>query len=228
MTDISVVRHQSIFDPTEHNPRVTLIGVGATGSRIFASLVELGLTNITVYDFDTVEPHNLANQLFLHHHVGMPKVEALRDWYKLKTGSQPPASMNFINARVTAEPLASPLSGIVFLLTDTMASRRELFEHHLKNNYDVFQVIETRMASSFGDVYQFNPSIPSEAARWVGSLISDEDGEMSPCGTSISVGATAALIANLAVWQMIHHITNPEAGNYAVHAFFKPFILATE
>ena len=40
-------------------------------------LARFGLTKLTLYDFDAVEPQNLANQMFRQKHIGMPKADAL-------------------------------------------------------------------------------------------------------------------------------------------------------
>ena len=37
MPDISIVRHESVFDANKHkDQKFTIIGAGATGSRVFA------------------------------------------------------------------------------------------------------------------------------------------------------------------------------------------------
>ena len=225
---INITRHQSIFKPSQCRDRITIIGAGATGSRVFMSLVELGFTKITVIDFDVVESHNLANQAFLHKHIGELKVDALYDLFKLKVGNTPPDSMKFIEGRVDKDTPQDQIEGVVFLLTDTMASRREIFETCLKDNLGVSYVVETRMASSYGNVNTFDPNVPSQADAWEGSLISDEGGEVSPCGQSISVGATASLIANLAVWQFILLHKDRSAHDPNVEIHFHPLMLIGE
>lgn len=225
MTDISVIRHQMIFDPSKNNVPVHIIGAGATGSRLWLALVELGLTNIHVYDFDEVESHNLANQIFLIEDVGTPKVEALRKYYRRKTGENAPDTMTFNNWKVTGETMKPDvLKGVVFLLTDTMDSRRDIFDNCVTGS-QTFVMIETRMASSYGDVKTVNPFDPEQVTAWLDSLSTDDDTEVSACGSSISVGPTASIIANLAVWQMIHALTNPEAVDPNIHLHLKPLML---
>lgn len=199
MSQNSIIRHQEIFDPAKHEIPVTIIGAGATGSRVFEALVNLGVRDITVFDFDTVEEHNLANQLFVKEDISEPKVDGLVRWFKRKTGGSPPPSINLRQHKVTNETPKEQIGGIVFLLTDTMASREEIYEHCLKDNIQVISVIETRMASAYGDVYTFDPNLQGE--QWKKTLIKDDEAEVSTCGSSISVGSTASVIANWAVWQ---------------------------
>ncbi len=221
---ISIRRHQEIFDPSKYRGPITIIGAGATGSRVFAALAELGLTNITVYDFDKVEAHNLANQLFINHDIGQMKVSGLFDWYQRKMGVDlPPEEMKFIADKVTED---TQLKGVVFLLTDTMESRREIFERCIQGNTDIPTVIETRMAATHGNVFTFNPHEKGQA--WLDTLIDDDDAETSACGSTLSVGTTASVIANLAVWQFMHLKTDPLAVDEVVNVFLKPFILTTE
>lgn len=199
---LSTIRHDSIFDKRKAQP-ATLIGVGATGSRVFASLVELGATDIVLIDPDKVEPHNLANQMFAAHDVGGYKVEACLDWMRWKTGEawNPKHAPRTCIGRAPQD-VTIPPTGVVFLLTDTMSSRRDIGKW-LRTQYLVRRVIETRMASSHGDVYAFDPMNSAAVDAWMATLTDDSPGETSPCGASISVGPTASVLANLAVWEYI-------------------------
>lgn len=220
---LSTIRHQEIFDPHANNHPITIIGAGAIGSRIFATLVELGLTNITVYDFDDVEQHNLANQLYGENDVGTSKVTALMRWAHFKLGEHTlPTTFRFIKRKV--EP-GMEIKGTVFLLVDSMDERRKLYNGCIKNNLDVPRVIECRMAATHGDVYHFDHTT---ADQWLNTLIDDDKAEVSGCGSAFSVAPTAAIISNLAVWQFIHAKTNIEALDPIVHVFLKPLVIATE
>jgi hypothetical protein len=164
---INIMRHEAVFNPKDHPYTVHIIGAGATGSHVFAALVNLGVTNISVYDYDDVEEHNLANQIYTGSDVGKPKVEGCREYVKHKLGlEEAPDDMRFINDKVTPITLATRdycKGGIVFLLTDTMDSRRSIFSqltrHHDEANADgavmrtlAALIIETRMASTHGAV----------------------------------------------------------------------------
>lgn len=228
MTDIDIRRQLEIIKPWEHKYQITIIGAGATGSRIFMELLTLGFTNIHVYDFDHVEAHNLANQAYLAQHVGELKVDALASLAELKTGAKNPPDMVFKPLRIPHAEAS--IKGYVFLLTDTMASRKEIYEACLKDNPEVFGVIETRMASTHGNVFSFDPNHPIRAANWVNTLSDDSDAglELSPCGTPISVGVTACGIATYAVWQLIHLLTSEDLSVEKTELFFKPFLTCTQ
>ena len=199
---LSTIRHDSIFDRSKALP-VTIIGVGATGSRVFASLVELGCTDIHLIDPDVVEPHNLANQLFCNDDIGKYKAEACFDWYHWKLGTdRTPKNLTVTIGYAPQDVAAGTMRGVVFLLTDTMSSRRAIGQA-LAAEYGVVRVIETRMASSYGDVYAFDPLNVAALEAWTATLTDDAVAEVSACGAGISVGPTAAVLANLAVWEYI-------------------------
>ena len=226
MALLSTIRHDSIIRADDYNNYpINIVGAGATGSRVFMALVELGFTNIKVYDYDIVEAHNLANQAYFNKHINQPKVWGLRDLAERKLGvSANQTHMEFHTERVTDRQF----TGFLFLLTDTMASRREIVDAQDKSaNSELFQIFETRMASTHGNVFHFSPTNTVQLQNWYDSLISDDEGEVSPCGTNISVGPTASLIANLAVWEFMNFLLDDGCATAQLDVFFKPMMLAT-
>tara|TARA_R100001460_G_C3553340_1_gene175303 strand:+ start:990 stop:1679 length:690 start_codon:yes stop_codon:yes gene_type:complete len=224
---LSTIRHDSIFRAYDYKDfPIHIVGAGATGSRVFMSLIELGLTNISVYDYDIVEPHNLANQAYLHEHIGLHKVNALKDLTQKKLGM--PADlikdMRFINERVDQRQF----NGFLFLLTDSMASRRQIVEAQSTGADSLLlHIFETRMASTHGNVFHFSPLNTAQRAAWFDTLIDDDKAEQSPCGTSISVGATASLIANLVVWEFMNFLLDDGCSTPQLDVFFKPMMFTT-
>lgn len=228
MAEISIRRHQPIFDPSKFPYDIHIIGCGATGSRIYMALVELGCMRIHCYDFDVVEPHNLANQAFLHEHIGQQKVEGCRDLYTKKIGNPPPATMHYHDMKVSKDTLTrGDLSGTVFLLVDTVEARKDIYNTLIKDNLMIDHVIETRMASTHGNVFSFDPSDVEESKKWYDSLPTDDTRELSACGQPISVGTTASVIANLAVWRYMLLHSNPAGADKRLDIYLKPFMSHT-
>lgn len=223
MAEFTIRRHQPIFDPAQHPHPIHIIGCGATGSRVFTALVELGCTNIHCYDFDTVEEHNLANQAYTAEQIGIPKVDACAALYKSKTGAEPHKNMSFHNLRLPDNSLPY-LEGYIFLLTDTMESRREIYDKCIYGNPLIDGVIETRMASTHGNVLFFNPQDAEKSKAWLATLIDDGEAELSPCGQPMSVGTTASIIANLAVMQYMWAVSDPAAVTSKLDIYLKPFM----
>ena len=63
---MNLVKSRDYFNPINVNQRCHIIGCGSVGSTVAELLVRLGLTKISLYDFDVVSSHNLANQMFNH------------------------------------------------------------------------------------------------------------------------------------------------------------------
>lgn len=242
---INIMRHESVFNPADHPYPIHVIGAGATGSRVFAALVELGISDIHVYDDDIVEDHNLANQIYTVHDINQEKVEGCRHFAEQKLGAVPD-TMYFRNRKVTPEYIAAGgvSGGVVFILTDTMDSRRNIFttlqrrcipsENSITDSSAIrnapMLIIETRMGSTHGNIFTINPFDSIACKAWKETLVDDTDEdaiELSPCGTALSVGTTASLIANYAVWQMMQFFVDPIGLQPQVDVFFKPTLTIT-
>jgi molybdopterin-synthase adenylyltransferase len=59
--------------------KATVIGVGAIGRQVALELAAMGIPSMTLIDFDTVEPVNLACQGYFEDDLGRPKVQATAD-----------------------------------------------------------------------------------------------------------------------------------------------------
>jgi sulfur carrier protein ThiS adenylyltransferase len=59
--------------------RVFIAGAGGLGSNVAVSLVRAGVIDLTIVDFDFVEPSNLNRQQYFRDQVGMLKVDALKE-----------------------------------------------------------------------------------------------------------------------------------------------------
>jgi hypothetical protein len=220
---ISTIRHQEIFNPKDNDHGITIIGAGAVGSHIFSTLVELGLQNITVYDHDIVEPHNLSNQLFGFSDLNKPKVDGLYEWACQKLGAKD-LPFIFKQEYVTPEMTKETIKGTVFLLVDSLETRRQLATS-MKGNLNIPRVIDVRMAATHGNILTFSPH--SQLQNYLDKTTSsDDDAEVSACGSPFSVTPTVKIISNMAVWQFINVKTTPAAHDPMVNIFLKPFIMS--
>lgn len=194
---INPIRHQSVFDPDKFGDQpVHVIGVGATGSRIALGLAKLGVKNLHLWDFDKVESHNIANQVFGIDDIDKAKVYALADIIQQQTGTIP----TIHETRVTGE---EDLEGYIFLLVDRMDTRKEIWEKGIRLNASVVAMIETRMGRDSGRVYWVEPFDVTQCEKWEATLCEDEEAETSLCGTAITVGATAEVISGIAQWTFV-------------------------
>ena len=208
-------RQSSIFDPTcIKGKSVSIIGSGATGSAVALQLAMMGWGNtpqgqgiLKLFDGDTLAEHNLCNQIgYEISQIGKFKVEAMRETIMRKCGFQVKAFPYMVDDQPEVK------STYVFLLTDTMNSRKEIFEKLLWYSFETELVIETRMGIKDGRVYAFNPHVPSEVEEWRSTLYTDEEAEVSLCGSSQSIVTTAQFVASLAVSRLIQHFNLSATG----------------
>jgi len=208
------LRQLGILDPsTIGRKAITIIGAGATGSHIALYLAQLGWGDtaknqgiLRVYDFDKVEEHNLPNQAYEYAHIGQQKVEALQDLIYRKCGFK----IEIHNEKVT-DQLRNVNSTYVFLLTDTMSSRKEIFEKCLKYQFDLDLIVETRMGIRAGRIYAFNPNDPDEAKSWQETLYDDNVAEASRCGASASLITTVTYLSSVAAGRIVQHFNSKYA-----------------
>jgi len=215
-------RHLSVFNPDLWgDKRVDVIGCGATGSRVAVELTRMGVQNIHLWDFDDVEEPNIANQMWELSDIGANKAAALANRCELINGITP-----VVHGRATG---SDEYGNIVFLLTDTISSRKEIFIEGLRFNNAVSRVIETRMGSIDGRIYSFNPNDLVQSSKWWTSL-PDEDAptEASLCGTSISIGPTAAAIIGYAVWSFIQFARDETFPNELIIGMNVPSFVSIE
>lgn len=224
MSVLDIQRSVSVFNPEFLNEDIHIIGCGATGSKVVIALAKLGIpgNRIHVWDYDIVEQHNIGNQYFGIPDIGKKKVDAAFSNVKRETGIE-----------IVIHPerfVDQKISGYVFLLTDTMSSRKEIWENSLKFNTEISLVIETRMGIDLMRTYCIETTNPDTIDAWESSLCEDDDAEVSACGGRTSIGPTADILAASAVWQFMKAYAkkyeikgdNPE---YGILMATRPFTL---
>ena len=203
---LDFTRQMEIFNPREFNTPVQIIGAGATGSWLALALAKLGIEDITVWDFDVIEEHNIPNQLYDLHRVGEEKVSALKMMIDRSTNT-------YIKTKNEKVDGSQRLSGIVFMMTDTMSSRSEIFKKAIKLNQHVKLLIEPRMGLDMGRIYNVNPVNLTQIKKYEETLYTDEDASTSACGASQSVVTTAMSVASMCARQLINWHNNIDLPN---------------
>jgi hypothetical protein len=119
VVDMAYMRSSGIFAPDKAKP-ISIIGCGSIGSFVAETLAKMGFQTFHLYDGDTVEDVNIGCQRFGTEHVGMTKVEALKDII-IKTS---PVQVENVHANfgfVTPDTRLPPITTIVGV--DNMAAR---------------------------------------------------------------------------------------------------------
>lgn len=116
------------FDATEIKAPIHIVGCGAIGSHIAEQLTRMGCENIHLWDFDTVESHNITNQMFIQADVHDSKTHAVQAlMYDITESSVNTIELH--NKGWTDEIL----NGYVFLCVDNIDLRRKIIETNQHN-----------------------------------------------------------------------------------------------
>jgi molybdopterin/thiamine biosynthesis adenylyltransferase len=203
------------FNPTNVRAKCHIIGCGSVGSTVAELLVRLGITKFALYDFDVVEPHNLANQMFKHSDIKSAKVDAVK---RIITEVNPEAE-----ATIEVHPdgyTDQRLNGYVFLCVDNIDLRREI-------------CTKNRMNRSIKAVFDFRTRLEDAqhyAANWddmkqVDNLLKtmdfthDEAHAATPvtaCGTELGVAPTVRMVCALGVSNFMNLVRGVPMKNIVV------------
>lgn len=211
---IDTTRHLELFDPRIFQDRINIIGAGATGSWLALILTKLGIKGeqINVWDFDAIEEHNIANQAFKIEQIGESKVHAIQNNIHRQTGT----TIEVRDAKYEQQRLA----GYVFLMVDTMAERKRIWEQAIKRKSAIKLLIEPRMGLKVSRVYNVIPTDANQIEEYEETFYSDDDAEQSACGASQTVVTTAMATASQCAVQLIKHATGESLPNEILTDFF--------
>lgn len=195
---MNLSKSYEFFQPDNDTARIHIVGCGSVGSTIAENLARCGITKMTLWDFDKVEPHNIVNQMFTNEHVGMNKAEALRSIIK------------DINPEAGDELEIKPdgwkgklLSGYIFLAVDDIDLRREIVELHF-DSPNVKAIFDVRTMLTGAQHYAADWKNYKMKQDLLGSMqFSHEEAAdetpVSACGVTLGIVTTVRLISGLAV-----------------------------
>jgi hypothetical protein len=171
---------------------VTIIGAGGIGSPTALAMSKMGVENITIYDDDIVENHNLPNQMYRISDLNKLKVEATRDICKDFSGLE----IKICNERFEGQKA----QGIIVSGVDTMKSR-EIIWKRMKYNPMANLYIDARMGAEVCRICSINPCDPDDVRWYEKTLFPDEKASEEPC-TARSVIYNTFSIAGLITSQV--------------------------
>ena len=193
------------FDPTAINDRCHIIGCGSVGSTIAENLARLGVKDFVLYDFDIVEPHNIANQMFVNSDIKKLKVEATK---RIIVDINPDAADDIV-----LEPKGwngKMLSGYIFLCVDNIELRRKIVEQHM-HSPSVKVMFDIRTLLESGQHYAADWSSAKDKKDFLAGMQfsheeAAEETPVSACGVTLGVCTTVRLICGLAVNNFINYV----------------------
>lgn len=209
---------------------ITVIGAGGIGSPTAQELAHLGAKDISVFDYDSVEAHNIPTQRYRIQDVGRRKVDALRDIIISAVGT----------AIMTHAELYThqPLGRIVISAVDSMSARRTIWnqvKQQMKNPQteagNVEFYIEARMAAEFARIFTvtyqevypapasaYEDHLVSEVSQYEDTLYSDDEALDVPC-TAKATTYCCSMIASLITNQVKRFVTGQETHREIIFDF---------
>ena len=219
---MNLEKHYEYFNPTKVEAPIHIVGCGAIGSTIATSLARLGISNIHLYDFDTVDPHNIANQTFNSTDIGKPKVAALKNALEL---INPDIELKIHEKGYTENNIRG---GYVFLCVDNIDLRKRIVEESKLSPY-VHAFFDFRMGLSDAQHYaQQNTDTGIE--RLLKTMDFDHteakaNMPVSACGTNLNILPTVQMIVALGIANFINYIKTEQMKNVILIDAFKPSLL---
>ena len=194
------IKSFSIIDSDKINGNIHIVGVGAMGSMICEQLVRLNLASkIIVYDMDEVEDKNLNNQVFFKKHVGMSKVDAMKD---VAAMIDTDAKLRGKNKRV--EKLHTKSDDIVILCVDNYQSRADI----IKSFRGSPLLISGGINAAGGNVEVTKGDYAGLIAEYESMESGQEydEWDYTACGSPISIYHRIRTVASLACEQVVENV----------------------
>lgn len=191
------------FRPDMLQGRIHIIGCGSVGSVVAENLARFGITDITLYDFDTVEEKNIVNQMFTMADVGRAKIEALSDYLKQ---INPEVNLKLKHDGWDGDRLA----GYVFLCVDNIELRRRIVEENMNNTY-VKAMFDFRTRLVDAQHYAANWSDKKQREDFLASMQfshdeASEETPMSACRITLSVATTIRMVVACGVSNFVNFV----------------------
>lgn len=193
--EMDLNKSKDFFDPKKVNKPCHVIGCGSIGSNVADLLVRYGITDITIWDMDKVEPHNIVNQLYDEYDVGKFKTEALAEkLYKIN-----PLLKQTL--KIKEEYTNEILTGYVFMCVDKVEVRQNIVEKNFMNQ-SIEAVFDHRTTLLEGQCYAalWGSYKMKESLRKSLDFTHDEakaNTPVSACGFELSVAPVVRMTSEL-------------------------------
>lgn len=202
---MNLVKSYDYFQPEKCRSRIHIIGCGAVGSTVAENLVRMGLTRITLYDFDQVESKNIANQMFRECDIGKEKVDAVADQLKM-INPEIERDLKIERAGYSDQRL----DGYVILCVDNIDLRREIATKN-KTNTNIKAMFDFRIRMTDAQHYAADWADPNQVDAFLRSMeFTHAEAEaatpMSACHVTLSVVTTVRSIVAFGVQNMVDFI----------------------
>jgi molybdopterin/thiamine biosynthesis adenylyltransferase len=196
----------------------SIIGLGGIGSHLSFQLARAGAKNLSLYDDDMVENHNIGGQLFSSQQVGDSKVFATKQIIEMLVSPEQGTKI-YSNVRQTLSPMFQRFSNSsLFCCVDNMTSRRKLAEDFKRklegvtNNNSRVSVdkiyFESRLSPTGFEIFCLRNDKESEIDFYLENcLFTDEQATGLSCSFKQTTHVASALASKL-VTIYTNYLTN--------------------
>lgn len=201
---MDLAKSYDFFNPETFKQTIHILGCGATGSTLAENLVRFGITSIELYDFDHVDSHNIANQMYRHSDIGKLKVEALKEQL---------VEINPECESIVLHPEGytdQQLNGYVFLCVDNIDLRRKIATAN-KYNTNIVAMFDFRIRLTDAQAYAADWTKSKMIENFLRSMnFTQEEGlaeaPMSACNMMLSIVPPIRIIVGRAVANFINFV----------------------
>ena len=216
MIDTGKVMEYFKPEPTD---TIVIVGCGALGSTIALNLARLNFNHFVLYDFDTVDAHNIANQSYFNKDIGKHKVVALKEYIK---DISPDAQVDIYTEPCTADNIyfSTGVRTYFILTPDSVAVRNTLAHAIASCPYSAMvrqaPIIDARMGLLSGQVWSgcADELVQTPLYSAALGLNDDEIARSTPktaCGYELSVMYAVQQNAVIATHELIRLVSDVTA-----------------
>ena len=217
---MDLTKIEGFFTPSKIRSRVHIIGCGSVGSTIAENLARFGVKDFVLYDFDTVDSHNIVNQMFVMSDMGKMKVDAVK---RIITDINPEAE-----STIVTHPegyTGQRLDGYVFLAVDNIDLRREICVNN-KLNPAIKAVFDVRTGLDTAQHYAADWSKAASRDNLIESMnFTHEEAEaetpMSACHVPLCAATTVRVVSAYAVNNFVNFVNGKPLCRVLVADIFK-------
>lgn len=200
---INLNKSLDFFNPRTVDSRCHIIGCGSVGGNIAIGLARLGITKITLYDFDIVESKNIANQCFRNKDIGQLKVDALEN-ILMEINPE-------IEVRKKPEGWNDDrLNGHVFMAVDSIEVRQKITEKCVVGgNVQTILDFRTGLTDAQHFAATFNDMDSVKSLRATMEFSHEEAAEATPasaCGETLGVASIPRMISDYGVNNFVNYM----------------------
>ena len=204
---MNLAKSFEFFDPNQVKETIHIIGCGSVGSTVADLIARFGLNEVYLYDFDTVEEHNLVNQFFTRKDLYKNKAEAVKEHL---LDINPDIRVTIFDKGWQGEKLF----GYVFLCVDNIDLRRKICTEN-KFNDTIKAMFDFRTGLTDCQTYAADWSRIEQKKTLLNKMnFTHEEAQkvvpMSACHVSLCVAPTVRLVANLGVCNFINFVKDRE------------------